>query len=749
DGGTLATRAGRLGAEACAELVRQAAEGLHAAHREGLVHRDVKPSNLLVERGEGERHHVRVSDFGIARRAGSIAGHLAGTPAYLAPEMLDEPSRIDRRVDVYGLGVCLYELLSGRRPFEGEEVFPMLEAVRRGEALPLNRAAPDLPRDLVAIVERAMARRPAARYASARELADELRRFLDGQPVEAVTSTAVYRLSKYLVRYRRRIAAGGALALLLLLTSVTAGVAGLQARSANQRAETRRVQAEDLITFMLGDLRQRLAAVGRLDVLDAVGRQAMEYFSAVPHGELSTAELARRSRALYQIGEVRLDRGQLEEALAPLGESLALSRELCHRSPEDGELLFELGQSEFWVGYAAWKTRRLEEARRHFEAYLRISERLVAIEPENPDFRLELAYAHSNLGSLAEEEGNLNRARERFERVLGLVEALLEEAPEDPGLRFEFAAIHNQLGTVERRQGHLREALEHFRRDHEIRQQLAAEEPENRLHQELLGTSHDYLADLHRLLGSPELETRHLESANGIFRRLISLDPTNAEWRYKGGLVLLKQAGHQLEHRQVARAGLTLDRLEEVAASLSKPDSPSDAWHRWLVADTARLRAEQLRAEGRIGGAVAKVEEALGELRRLVDEHPHSGAELSAVEALNLAHALYSAEGKSSQAARCLGEMRRLLEGTPPSVGRSRWLVGWILLHLAEGNRDAADTTLTELRRIGYAAHGIPRDVEGTSSRGATTDRSSGSSSPATSSSPSGPQPSTQPTLEL
>ena len=119
---------------------------------------------------------------------------------------------------------------------------------------------------------------------------------------------------------------------------------------ARRDAEGRRKQAEDLIGFMLGDLRKKLEKVGRLEILDDVGAKAMDYFAAVPESSLSDEELAQRSAALYQIGDVRITQGRLAEAEKPLAQSLALAKTLADRHPDDGQRLYDLAQSHFWVG---------------------------------------------------------------------------------------------------------------------------------------------------------------------------------------------------------------------------------------------------------------------------------------------------------------------------------------------------------------------------------------------------------------
>ena len=163
-----------------ARLLREVCDGVHHAHALGIQHRDLKPSNIMVTAAL----QPKILDFGLA--SGDPArGHFVGTQAYLAPEQLDAARPIDARVDVYALGVILYQLLCGALPYDGATTGDLLDAIRRGEPrLPIE-IAPDAPEPLQAIALKAMERDPAARYASAREMALDLERFINGRPVLA------------------------------------------------------------------------------------------------------------------------------------------------------------------------------------------------------------------------------------------------------------------------------------------------------------------------------------------------------------------------------------------------------------------------------------------------------------------------------------------------------------------------------------------------------------------------------------
>ena len=247
DGPTLMEIREETSLEQKVRLMAQVAEGLHAAHREGLLHRDVKPSNVLVEMTPDGKLKPWVADFGIATELGrgsSIwSAVLAGTPYYIAPERLDESQPVDRRSDVYSLGVTFYQLLSGQLPFDDPRLGEMLRKVREEDPLPLRGREPSLPAELDAVAMKCLAKSPEDRYPTARAVADDLWNYLDGEAVEAHSGRFSYRLKKTR-SYRKALRTAAALAVVALVVALS-----IFAVSATRRAE--RVAAEAVTTLDL------------------------------------------------------------------------------------------------------------------------------------------------------------------------------------------------------------------------------------------------------------------------------------------------------------------------------------------------------------------------------------------------------------------------------------------------------------------------------------------------------------------
>ncbi|MEH6588676.1 MAG: toll/interleukin-1 receptor domain-containing protein [Halioglobus sp.] len=328
--------------------------------------------------------------------------------------------------------------------------------------------------------------------------------------------------------HQRRIRVLGFISALATLVSVVTIVLAISAINARDEADLRRNQAEELIEFMLVELRSQLEPQGKLSLLDSVGEKAMQYFSAL--GTMGTEkELLMRAMALRQIGEVRFDQGQLEPALIAFTESHRLTKQLYKNYPDKDEILFEHSQSEFWMGYVVWERLDLASAEQSFGRYYDYS---LTLAKRNPlkKYQMELIYALTNLAAFSRDSSDLTQANYHIVKAVDKSRTLLLAEPQDEELLFELSEGLSFLGSITAEQGELiksetifQEAFDHSQKLH----QLMIDND----YSASLGNISNLLGDTKMHLGKP-LEARITYDVSlAAFKYLIESDPENIQYQ--------------------------------------------------------------------------------------------------------------------------------------------------------------------------------------------------------------------------
>ena len=606
------------------ELAAQVAEALAVAHSVGVLHKDVKPQNVLITHGSDGRPRARLMDFGIGLvtsekllidRGITVLGMTElqggsssqGTQIYMAPELLEgRPATI--QADLFALGVMLYQMVAG----------DLTRALASGWERDVED--PLLAADIAWIVDGRPERRPSNAMAVAERLRtlEERRARIERERRAAEEAEAARLALERAHRRRRLFAAYGAVATVVL---IVVAVLAVQSARARKEADRRRDQAEGLIGFMLGDLRQKLTPVGKLEILDDVGVKAMEYFAAVPEEQLTDDELFRRSTALRQIGEVRIEQGSLTTALAPLQESLSLARVLVRRDPANGEWQLGLGTSHYWIGFIQWRQGELEPALDQFRIYLDITRTLTAQDPANTTWQIEQAYAHTNIGRVLEAQGKPAEALAEYRSSQRITRSLLAKSPEVTEWRLFLAEGHNSIGKILEKMGRLGDALSEYQADLRIKESLAAGEPSNMLWQERLATSHNYVGGVLEALGKPEEAHAQYERAVSLSERLVANDPTNARWRQGLGSIHSRLGRVLLAHGRVEPALAHFLVQVRIADDLAVKD-PKHLGFQIDQGTSRRKVASALLLRGDPAASRAEARRALKRLKLLATENP-------------------------------------------------------------------------------------------------------------------------------
>ncbi len=680
------------------EIVENAARALHVAHEAGLVHRDIKPGNLMLEKSG----QPVILDFGLARDAQSTdasltgTGTFVGTPAYMSPEQAAGATEIDRRTDVWSMGVTLYEMTSLRRPFEGATLEALLRAIRTTEPEDPRRLNPAITPELSAVILTALDKNPARRYQDAAAFAEDLRRARSFEPVRARPATVAVRLQRWTQR-NPAIAASLCVAFLALAAGL---IVSLHSLSRTQEAlagetaalgEARRIRgnAEDLISFMLVDLKSRLTEVGKLELLAKVARKAGDYYADRPLDLDDVPDALRRSLLLRNLGEVVAAEGDSAEATRKFDESASILQTLVERRPDDVAAMRELASTLNAIAGAQMIRGENAAAVATTEKSLTIRRRLLEIDPREPEHARLLAAGLTMYGN------TLKAARRNEEALVQYREAAerwrtLSATDSRPQWRRELGITLQNLGESLRVNGDPPAAIRARREGLSIFQALTEAEPENREWAELLATGSHGLALALRESDQPAEALKSSEQAVAVLRRLLFEDPVNSRRLYQMGHALNVLGVLQEQSGKRDEAFRSFQEVCEFRERLGRLDPRNTAWR----LDRALSQRTVARVQGERGDVAAALETLaapIEALRRLCAEVPKSAA-----FATRLGWVLADA----AECARELGrvdEAERHAEGALAAHGAAA--------QLAPADANAAADAATATRDLARAAH--------------------------------------------
>ena len=672
-GGSLAERLAGVPrpAREAAAMVETLARAVEYAHGQGVVHRDLKPANVLLT-ADGA---PKITDFGLAKRLDlppgpTRTGAVMGTPSYMPPEQArGESKQVGPAADVYALGAVLYELLTGRPPFKAANDFDTLLQVVADDPAPPRRLQSKTPRDLETICLKCLQKEPSRRFAAAAALADDLRRFVNGEPIRARPVGRAERLWRWC---RRRPVLAGLTAALVLVIAVGLAAVVWQWQRAEERsrlAEERfrkNVRTVDdfytqvsedvllkepgmeplrkeLLTKAAGYYHDFLKEHGDDPALRTEAAQAYLRVAAVDqatghdqdalsefHKGLDLFEALARERpdvldypaalalGYFDLGRAQIIAGQSQDAYDSWKKSLELYKDLTDRRPDDAE--YRWGLVSLWVQMSgAERSRGQDDAAREYEDEAgKGLDALAQRESTGPDHDFRLAANYWKLGMSLASAGRKDRARELFDNAQTFAERYKARRPAVQRNREVLAQIHYQLGNLDANASDPQAARR------QLAQALAIQEELTRDHPTVVSYRLDE-ASTHRLLAQLDQKDGDAASAAVHLARAVVLVESLDSSICLGDLAVSNfQLGTVYDTLgRTAEAEQACQKAVKGLEELTKKDQTN--FRGLLLAAAYFMRGRHYQATGRLREAAADYERACEVAKGLPQSGPNSG----------------------------------------------------------------------------------------------------------------------------
>lgn len=604
-----------------AEIVQTLASAMHYAHQEGVVHRDLKPSNVLLDAAGSPL----ITDFGLAKQVSggsrshmTMTGTVVGTPSYMPPEQAQgRIEEIGVRSDVYSLGAILYELLSGRPPFRGAGVMETLRQVIENEPVALRALSPAIPRDLETIYHKCLQKEPDKRYQTAKELADELGRFLRGEPILARPISPIARGWRWCKR-NPVIAATSAAALFGLVLALIASTVGyVQTSAALQKEQAALAESEESRRQAMQAVDDLFTQVSENTLLNKPGLQplrkellgrALTYYQRfLKQREGDPRVQDELASSHFRIGLITEAIESIDQALPMYETARRLQEQLVRATPNHPARLEAYGNTLNALGTALAAKKEHDEAQKHLTAAAEVRTKLTQLAPRNSEYQRLLANTYMNLGVSLRGSGDPAGAREKFVQAQAIRTAALQVDSENWKLHRDLGKGHYGLANLARQEGNEQEAREQLERAAEEFEYVVGRDPDDLDNRRLLAICYRLLGDMHST-SDVAAARQWYEKAHERLKPLADQNPDVVDYQADLASLELNRGYLDSDDGQSGAAEAAFRAAVEILTPLGSSSDTLPRYRRDLAVALRALGSEQLVAGRR--------EEGLANLRR-------------------------------------------------------------------------------------------------------------------------------------
>jgi tetratricopeptide (TPR) repeat protein len=653
-----------------ARLVETLARAVHVVHQRGVIHRDLKPANILLASGGrqppggaappgGSRPPLadlnpKITDFGLAKHldtptALTRSGAVLGTPPYMAPEQaMARTDQIGPAIDVYALGAVLYELLTGRPPFRGENDMDTLLQVMSQEPVAPRQLQPKVPPDLETVCLKCLEKEPARRYASAEALADDLQRFEEGKPILARPVGRAGRVWRWAKRSPALAVTGSLAAVAVVTAAVIASIFAVnkmedadrlkkerdRARTAEGQAVRRFRHLHQMAAefFAAHDLLVNLA--GSTPARRSLVETGLKYLDQLrPEAGDDPEFLFDQAEGYIKIGDVQgnpniANLGDTAGALKSYRRGLGILRGLAKTHPDNFNVQSDRTILHQRIGDVQAAQGRLREALASYRESLRLAEAVVRADPGSRTAPHNLCVSCERLGTLRARLGRDGEALALYRRSIRVAEAAIKKDRKNAAAWQVLAIGHSRVGDFWVSRGKIDRAQEEFEKALAINRDLARRQPKNMQYQHGLAVSHERVGDVLMKRAGPARALASYRASLEIARALARADPANVHAQRQLVVAYHKFAGVQTRTEaalETCRSAL------EIARTLARID-PGNTLFRHDLAGCHEKVGDTLAALGQTADAEASYHDGLRVVEALAREVGPGNAQVRRVQ---------------------------------------------------------------------------------------------------------------------